>query len=75
MDKVKRIPYQPLQRDGSALLSELESAKHLDISISTLRRWRKKGIGPKFFLLGGILRYRINDLEEFVARHTRRGVE
>jgi hypothetical protein len=38
VDKVKRIPYQPLQRDGSALLSELESAKHLDISISTLRR-------------------------------------
>jgi hypothetical protein len=55
------------------LLTETESAKRVGVSLSTFRRWRRKGIGPRFFLLGGILRYRIVDLDEFVASHVRRG--
>ena len=50
-----------------------ESAKRVGVSLSTFRRWRRKGIGPSFFLLGGILRYRIVDLDEFVGRHVQRG--
>jgi predicted site-specific integrase-resolvase len=58
---------------NQVLLTETESAKRVGVSLSTFRRWRRKGIGPKFFLLGGILRYRIVDLDEFVGRHVQRG--
>jgi predicted DNA-binding transcriptional regulator AlpA len=61
------------QASQSALLTESQSANHLGISLSTLRRWRRKGIGPRHFFLGAILRYRISDLDEFVAQHTQRG--
>ncbi len=57
------------------LLTETEAAKRVGVSISTLRRWRRKRIGPKFFSLGGILRYRIVDLDEFVESRIRRGGE
>jgi predicted site-specific integrase-resolvase len=56
------------------VLSEAESAERLGVSISTLRRWRKRGIGPKYFQLGGILRYRVADLDEFVTRNLHSGV-
>lgn len=56
------------------VLTEAESAERLGVSISTLRRWRKRGIGPKYFHLGGILRYRVADLDEFVTRNLHSGV-
>jgi hypothetical protein len=64
-------PNRSPEKQIVALLTEGQSAQRLGVSLSTLRRWRKNGVGPKFFLLGGILRYRIVDLDEFVARHTR----
>jgi len=43
--------------EQAALLTETESVKRVGVSLSTFRGWRWKGIGPRFFLLGGILRY------------------
>ena len=71
-DKVDSVGHTSAQIK-QALLTETESAKRVGVSLSTFRRWRRKGIGPKFFLLGGILRYRIADLDEFVACHVRQG--
>jgi hypothetical protein len=62
------------QNSQSALLTESQSAKHLGIFLSTLRRWRRKGIGPSYFFLSGILRYRASDLDEFIAKNTQRGL-
>jgi predicted DNA-binding transcriptional regulator AlpA len=71
-DKVDSVDHTSAQvKQG--LLTETESAKRVGVSLSTFRRWCRKGIGPRFFLLGGILRYRIVDLDEFVASHVRRG--
>lgn len=73
-DQVDSVDYTTAQIQ-QLLLTETEAAKRVGVSLSTFRRWRRKGIGPKFFLLGGILRYRIVDLDEFVACHVRRGGE
>jgi hypothetical protein len=50
--------------------SEKEAAAQLDISLSTIRRWRRSKIGPAFFRFGGVLRYGRQALEEFVANNT-----
>jgi transcriptional regulator with XRE-family HTH domain len=59
------------QKPISALLTEAQAADYLGVSLSTLRRWRKRRAGPTFFLLGGILRYQLADLQEFIVRNLR----
>jgi excisionase family DNA binding protein len=50
------------------LLTEKQAAKRLNISVSTLRRWREKYAIP-VFKIGGILRYLAADLDSFVTDH------
>jgi len=52
------------------LLSEKEVALRLNVSISAIRRWRYGRIGPKYVRIGGIIRYRSADIEDFITRHT-----
>ena len=54
-----------------AYICEKEAAVYLGISLSTIRRWRKKGTGPEFFHFGRVLRYGIKALETFAWKHTR----
>jgi hypothetical protein len=35
-------------------------------SVHTLRSWRHKGRGPKFIKVGGMVRYRLSDVELFL---------
>jgi excisionase family DNA binding protein len=47
------------------LLTEREAAELLQISISTLRRMRQAG-EIKYVLIGSLIRYRVQDIEEVV---------
>src|SRR5215467_3742013 len=49
------------------LVTEGEAAGILRISVTSLRRWRRQGSGPVFRKLGRTVRYRPNDLSDFVA--------
>ena len=42
-------------------------AESLAVSISTVRRWRQLGKGPKFVRLGKSVRYRLGDVEQWIA--------
>jgi excisionase family DNA binding protein len=42
-------------------------AQALAVSLSTVRRWRQFGNGPKFVRFGRSVRYRLADVEEWVA--------
>jgi predicted site-specific integrase-resolvase len=55
---------------GTVHFTEEQAAERLHISLSTLRRWRKKGIGPVCFHFGDIIRYRDAELEAFVAKYS-----
>ena len=44
-------------------------AELLGLSPATLRLWRSTGKGPQFVKRGGAVRYRTEDLEEWVASH------
>jgi predicted DNA-binding transcriptional regulator AlpA len=50
------------------LVDENEAAVRLGLKISTLRAWRCRGQGPKFYKIGGrAVRYAIEDLATYIG--------
>lgn len=49
------------------LLKEDDVAKQLHVSVASLRRWRLLGRGPQFHKVGALVRYRPEDVEEWLA--------
>lgn len=50
------------------LVLQKDAATLLGVSVSTLIRWRKLETGPEAFKLGGRNRYRMSELQAFIAR-------
>jgi predicted DNA-binding transcriptional regulator AlpA len=46
-----------------------EAGEYVGCSAAALRAWRKSGRGPRFFRAGRLIRYRIQDLDEWIALH------
>ena len=58
---------------SSSLLDTRAAAEYLALSPRTLEKWRTRGIGPAFSRIGGGVRgvrYRVADLDDFVAART-----
>lgn len=49
-------------------LTDIEVAARLGVSRFTVRSWRLKGIGPRFLKLGRAVRYRPEDVDEYVRQ-------
>jgi hypothetical protein len=47
-----------------------EAAAFLLVSVETLAQWRSQRRGPPYIKLGRAVRYRVNDLEGYLAEHT-----
>jgi hypothetical protein len=43
-----------------------EAAQHLKVAEKTLNNWRCKCRGPKYVKMGGIILYRLSDLNDFI---------
>lgn len=50
-----------------ALLDDRQVAKILKVSPRTVQAWRRKGVGPAFLKVEGSVRYRPQDLQEYLA--------
>jgi DNA-binding transcriptional MerR regulator len=48
-------------------LTSRDVAAFFQVSVRTVESWRTKGGGPKFFRVEGQVRYRLEDLEAYVA--------
>ena len=48
------------------LLKETEAAAILNLEVTTLRRWRWAGKGPRFVKIGGAVRYDPADLDAYI---------
>ncbi len=48
-------------------LTETEAAEYLDAKPQTLRVWRHRGRGPAFLKPVGKIKYRLDDLDKFLA--------
>jgi predicted DNA-binding transcriptional regulator AlpA len=54
------------------LLTAPQAAERLGVPPSVLERWRGSGEGPAYIKLSGkVVRYRQEDLDEFVVAHRR----
>ena len=49
------------------LLTEEDVAKQLRVSLAALRRWRLEGRGPRFIKVSALVRYRPEELEDWLA--------
>ena len=66
-----RAPKAKAPRSGAVerpvVLGPSEAAQYLGVSVSTLKNWRAKKIGPKWTLRGArLVAYRPADLEKFL---------
>lgn len=58
----------PQQLDpASAMLNEQQVAEHIGLTVHALQRWRVKGGGPPFSKLGSAVRYRLSDVDQWIA--------
>jgi excisionase family DNA binding protein len=49
------------------LVTEDEAASLLRVSLTSVRRWRREGRGPVYRKIGRSVRYRRDDLADFIA--------
>lgn len=55
------------EREQNGAFTERETGKYLGISAATLRLWRSKGTGPRYFVAGEkLIRYRCADLDSWI---------
>ncbi len=54
--------------DDLKVVGEKAAAEILDVSIKTLQGWRWAGRGPRYYKIGRLVKYRLEDLKEFVDR-------
>ena len=61
--------------DQDRRLTDLEAAEYLNVKPATLAVWRSTGrYNLPFVKVGRLVRYRLRDLEQFMARRTHGGV-
>lgn len=56
--------------DARIVLTNKEAARKLGISHRTLEDWRLTNRGPRFVKLGRLVRYRLDDLLDFMDRNS-----
>jgi helix-turn-helix protein len=62
-------------RISSYLLTENDVSARLHISVDSLRRWRLEKRGPTFFKVGSLVRYRPEDLEQWLLAQPTGGTQ
>jgi predicted DNA-binding transcriptional regulator AlpA len=56
-----------------AFLNEIELSELLSISLAAIRKWRTERRGPPYLKLGACVRYRLADVEAWLASRPVRG--
>ena len=53
------------------VMTEKEAAEYMRFSPNTLRQWRVEGIGPRYVKSQGSIRYRRDDIDDWLARNSK----
>lgn len=59
-----------IANDSDRLLTEVQAADALNLSVRTLQAWRPRGVGPAFVRAGRAIRYRRRDLLAWMDANT-----
>ena len=54
------------------LLNEIRVAEILGVSVSLIRQWRAKGVGPNFIKVNKSVRYAPEDVSQFLDKNKRK---
>ena len=59
-------------REAARYIREMEAARFLGVSVSTLRSWRSRGnpTGPPVTKVGGMVMYSVKELEKYMEART-----
>lgn len=52
------------------MLTEVQAAKIISLSVRTLQAWRLRGVGPAYVKVGKAVRYSRADLIAWIGAHT-----
>lgn len=55
----------------TTIMNVQQAAGYLGLAVSTLNKWRCHGGGPVFVKMGRAVRYRLSDLDQFIADMTK----
>ena len=55
--------------DRKKLLDTTQAAEFLGLSKLTMNRWRCQGLGPSYVKFGNKIKYKLDDLEAYIASH------
>ncbi|CAN0560176.1 unnamed protein product [Laminaria digitata] len=58
-----------METQAIAILSASQASRYLDLSISTLAKWRHYGTGPRYSKLGRRVVYRVDELDSWVQQN------
>ena len=50
----------------ASVLDETEVAKRVGMSVASVRHWRVKKTGPRFYKIGAAVRYRPEDVDAWI---------
>ncbi len=53
------------------LLSPADLAKYLNVPVSTVYGWNYRKSGPRTIKIGGHIRYRMSDVQDWLVAHER----
>jgi len=66
--KTQAVQGRKSQGVEQGFFNEKEVARILNISPKTVQKWRREGEGPRFCKLGRMVRYKIDDFEDWTNR-------
>ena len=62
-------PGEVANSESHNVLSIQEVAKLLNVPVSTIYGWKRRGVGPPYYKVGRKLRYRKSDARKWLAEH------
>jgi hypothetical protein len=67
---LRRIKMQQQATTNAAprYIDDRAAARYLNVSTSTLAKWRMRGFGPTFHRFGALIRYTIADLDAYAEQ-------
>lgn len=57
------------------LLTEQDLAEYLGLSVRTIQDWRRRGVGPRYVKFRRNVRYRLEDVEDYLDKNRHQQTE
>jgi len=65
------LPSRAVDPERTRLVDEHVAAEYLGAPVTTLRAWRFHMVGPKYYKMGKLVRYKLCDLDDFMTTASR----